>query len=148
MLGGDLTPFFVNRGAHTRLPLSSPCADPAVGESPTHYAQRMLAMEVTVWELLAAAQAERKAKFDAGRVDMVFKVGDLVLLTKELLDKADIGKLHPRWDSPFPVTACQPPAGARRPALPGAVAGPHVGGRQVAAALACGWRSWYTARRR
>ncbi len=46
----------------------------------------MLAMEVTVRELLAAAQAERKAKLDAGRVDTVFKVGDQVLLrTKELL---------------------------------------------------------------
>ena len=33
-------------------------------------------MEVTVWELLAAAQAERKAKLDAGRVDTLFKVGD------------------------------------------------------------------------
>ena len=61
-------------------------------------------------ELLAAAQAERKAKLDAGRVDTVFKVGDRVLLrTKELLDAADIGKLRPRWDSPFTVTACPSP---------------------------------------
>jgi hypothetical protein len=37
----------------------------------------MLAMEVMVRELLAAAQSERKAKLDAGRVDTVFKVGDL-----------------------------------------------------------------------
>ena len=56
-------------------------------------------MEATVLDLLAAAQAERKAKLDAGRVDTVFKVGDRVLLrTKELLDAADIGKLRPRWD--------------------------------------------------
>ncbi len=50
-------------------------------------------MEVTVREqLLAAAQAEQKAKLDAGRVDTVFQVGDRVLLrTKELLDAADIG---------------------------------------------------------
>ncbi len=61
-------------------------------------------------ELLAAAQAERKAKLDAGRVDTVFKEGDRVLLrTKELLDAADIGKLRPRWDSPFAVTACPGP---------------------------------------
>ena len=69
-------------------------------------------MEVTVRELLAAAQAERKAKLDAGRVDTVFKVGDWVLLprrTKELLDAADIGKLRPRWDGPFTVTACPSP---------------------------------------
>ena len=55
-------------------------------------------METTVRELLAAAQATRKAKLDTGRVDTVFKVGDRVLLrTKELLDAADIGKLRPRW---------------------------------------------------
>ncbi len=40
----------------------------------------MLAMEATVLELLVAVQAERKAKFDAGRVDTVYKVGDQVLL--------------------------------------------------------------------
>jgi hypothetical protein len=40
----------------------------------------------------------------------VFKVGDLVLLrTKELLDAADIGRLSPRLDGPFPVTACPSP---------------------------------------
>ncbi len=45
-----------------------------------------------------------------GRVDTVFKVGDRVLLrTKELLDAADIGKLRPRWDGPFTVTACPRP---------------------------------------
>ncbi len=32
-------------------------------------------MEATVRELLAAAQAELKARLDAGRVDTVFKVG-------------------------------------------------------------------------
>ncbi len=59
---------------------------------------------------MAAAQQERKAKLDAGRVDTVFKVGDRVLLrTKELLNAADIGKLMPRWDGPFTVTACSSP---------------------------------------
>ena len=48
-------------------------------------------------EPLAAAQADRKAKLDAGRVDTVFEVGGRVLLrTKELLDTADIGKLRLR----------------------------------------------------
>ncbi len=83
-LGCDLTPFFVDRGAHPRLPLSPPRDDLAAGETQAHYAQRMRAMEVTVRELLAAAQAERKAQLDVGRVDTVFKVGDRVLLrTKE-----------------------------------------------------------------
>ena len=63
-----------------------------------------------VLELLATTQAASKAKLDAGPVDSVFKVGDRVLLrTKELLDKANIGKLHPRWDGPFTVAACPSP---------------------------------------
>ncbi len=99
MLGGDLTPFFVDRCAHPRLLLSQPCDDLTVRESPAHYAQRMRAMEVTVLEL-AAVQTERKAKLDAGRINTVFKVGDRVLLrTKELLDAAKIGKLRPRWET-------------------------------------------------
>jgi hypothetical protein len=68
----------------------------------------MRAMRATVHELLAAAQAERRARFDAGRVDTVFQVGDQVLLRttgKELLDASDIGELRPRWDGPFTVTA-------------------------------------------
>ena len=66
-------------------------------------------IEATVGELLAAAQAEQKAKLDAGRVtDTFFTVGDRVLLrTKELLDAADIGKLRPRWDGP--LIACPNP---------------------------------------
>ena len=33
----------------------------------------------------------------------------MLLMTKELLDAADIGKLRPRWDGPFTVTACPSP---------------------------------------
>ena len=67
-------------------------------------------MESTVRELLAAAQAERKGKLDTGRVDTVFQVGDLVLLrTKELPDAADFGKVRPRLDGPWVVTACPSP---------------------------------------
>ena len=88
------------------LPLTAAEASPA----PAQYAQRMRELELSVRELLAAAQRERKAKLDAGRVDTVFKVGDRVLLrTKELLDAADIGKLRPRWDGPFTVKACPGP---------------------------------------
>ena len=83
-LGGDLTPFVVGRGAHPRLPLSPPREDRTADESPAHCAQRMRAMRATVRKLLAAAQAERKARLDEGRVDTVFQVGDRVLLrTKE-----------------------------------------------------------------
>ena len=79
-LGDDLTLFFIDRGAHPRLPLSPPHNDRAAGASPAQYAQRMLSMEATVQELPAAAQAERKGKLDAGRVDAMFKMGDPVLL--------------------------------------------------------------------
>ena len=75
------------------------------------YARRMHEIEATVGELLAAAQAEQKAKLDAGRVtDTFFTVGDRVLLrTKELIDATNIGKLRPRWDGPFTVIACPNP---------------------------------------
>ena len=75
-LGGDLTLFSVDRGAHPRLPLSPPRNDRTAEESPAHYAQRIRAMEATVWGLLSAAQAERTAQLDRGRVDTVFQAGD------------------------------------------------------------------------
>jgi hypothetical protein len=77
-------------------------------ETPAHYAERMRGMEATVRE--SAAQAEQKVRLDAGRVDTVFQLGDQVLLlTKELLDVADISQLRPRRDGPFTVTACPSP---------------------------------------
>ena len=88
-LGDDLTPFFirVDRCAQPRLPLSPSHHDLTAGESPAHYAQRMRATEATVLELLVAAQANRKANLDPGRVDTVFQVGGRVLLrTEEPLD--------------------------------------------------------------
>jgi hypothetical protein len=54
-LGGNLTPFFIDRGVHPRLPLSLPHDALAACETPAHYAQWMLAMEMMVLDLLAAA---------------------------------------------------------------------------------------------
>ena len=108
-LGGDLTPFFIDRGQHPRLPLSLPDLRTA-GEPAVAYATRMKALEQEVLALLHAAQQERKAALDSGRVDTVFKVGDQVMLrTKELLDAAEIGKLRPRWEGPFKVAALAGP---------------------------------------
>ena len=90
LLDDGLTPFFIDRGAHPRLPLSPPRDDSTAGETPLGYARRMREVEASVRELLAAAQAEQKAKLDAGLVYTVFTVGDRVLLrTTELLDAAD-----------------------------------------------------------
>ena len=120
-LGDGLTPFFIDRGAHPRhLPFSAAPVDGAGGESPALYARWMRTIQLTVHELLAAAQQASKMKLvaAAGRRDTVFKVGDRVLLrTKELLDAADIGKLRPRWDGPFTVTGCPSP-NAYKLALP------------------------------
>ncbi len=67
--GGDQAPFFVGRGTHPRRLLSPPPFDDlAAGEPPAHcHAQRMRAMGATERELLAAAQAERRAKLEVGR---------------------------------------------------------------------------------
>ena len=43
-LGDNLTPLFIDRGAHPRLQLSPPHDDRTAGESPAHHAQRMRAM--------------------------------------------------------------------------------------------------------
>jgi hypothetical protein len=109
-LGGHLTPSFIDRGQRPRLWLSLPDLRQA-GEPVAAYATpRMKALEQEVQPLLHAAQQERKAKLDAGRVDTAFHVRDLVLLrTKELLDAADIGTLRPWWEGPFIVAAVAGP---------------------------------------
>ncbi len=67
-------------GLHPSRLTRLPPPPPAAGEHPAIYAQLMRTLEATVRELLAAVQAERKAKLDAGRVDTVFKVGDRMLV--------------------------------------------------------------------
>jgi hypothetical protein len=115
-LGGHLTPLFIDRGAHPRLPLTS-TGTPAT-ETLEHYVARMAALEKEVQELLAAAQAERKAVMDKARVATVFRAGDKVWLrTEELLDAAEIGKLKDRWVGPFEVLG-SPSPNAYRLALP------------------------------
>jgi hypothetical protein len=94
-LGGDLTPFHIDRGQRPRLPLSLSDLRSA-GESPSADGVRMKALEQEVQALLHAAQKERKTTLDRGRVDTTFQVGDQVLLqTAELLDAAEISKLRP-----------------------------------------------------
>jgi hypothetical protein len=107
--GGELSPFFIDRGRHPRLPASLPDVAGS-GETPAMYAAKMKALEEEVRNLLHAAQQERKAALDVGRVDTVFRVGDRVMLrTKELLDAAEIGKLRPRWEGPFTIKSLAGP---------------------------------------
>ncbi len=47
-------------------------------------------------ELLAAAQTEGKARLEAGRVDIVFKVGDRVLLRPRSCSTSDAAKIGKR----------------------------------------------------
>ena len=77
-----MTPFFIDSGAHPRLPLSAPHVDHTGHESPVQYAQRTHSIEATVQETTQTAGGARnlKAKLDAGLIDTVFKVGDRVLL--------------------------------------------------------------------
>ena len=70
----------------------------------------MQEIKATVLERLAAAQADRKAKLDAGRVDTVFKAGGGCCCgPPSCIDATDIGKLRPRWDGPFTVLTAQAP---------------------------------------
>ena len=99
--GDGLTTFFIDRGAHPRLPLSQPHDDSAAGESPAQYARRMQEIEATVLELLAETEADHKAKLDAGRVDTVCGRPCTV---------ADQGATTlASWDCPVTVTACPIP---------------------------------------
>ncbi len=57
-LGDGLTPFFIDRSAHPRLPLTAQADSDSSpgGESLALYARRMRELELQVRELLAAAQ--------------------------------------------------------------------------------------------
>ena len=110
-----------SRAARTLASSSPPHDDSTVGEPPAHYAQRLRAMEATVRELLAAAQAHwrsgrrnptRAASTRCSRWATACCCGP-----KELLDAADIGKLRPPWNGPYIATTCPSP-NAYTPALP------------------------------
>ena len=84
-----LTPIFTDHCAHPLLQLSQHPDDRAAGESPAHYAQRIQSMERTC----GSCELRRRSPGRSGS-DTVLQVGDL-LLTKELLNAADIGTKQP-----------------------------------------------------
>jgi hypothetical protein len=50
-LGGTLTPFFIDCGAHPSIPLSPPCDNTSPAKTPASYAECMRAMEATIWKV-------------------------------------------------------------------------------------------------
>jgi hypothetical protein len=115
-LGDGFTPFFINRGVHPRLPLTSPplssqCRRRGRGTAALCLADARAGVDSV--RALCGGQQERKARLDAGRVETragLTQVGGRVLLrTEELLDAVDICKLLPRWDGPLTITACPSP---------------------------------------
>jgi hypothetical protein len=72
-LGDGLTPFFIDRGRHSQLPLSPPRDDCATSETSEHYARRMHEIEATVRDSAAGAAgggaggAQGEARHGPGR---------------------------------------------------------------------------------
>jgi hypothetical protein len=97
LLDSEFNPFFIDHGAHPRLPLSLLDLHNS-GESLAAYESRLMGLEKEVRALLQMAQQACKEVLDRGRVDTIFQVGDQVLLrTRELLDAAEIGNLRPSF---------------------------------------------------
>ena len=97
-----MTPFFIDRGEHPRMPLSHGPTGPA--ESGMALAARMRQITEQVRALMLAQQQERKELHDPHRRAVTFQTGDRVLLaTRQLTELAQVGKLRHRWAGPFEV---------------------------------------------
>ena len=107
-VAAGMTPFFIDRGEHPRLPLSRGPTGPA--ESGSGHAARMRQVTEQVRALLLSAQQERKEQHDQHRREVTFQPGDQVLLaTRQLTELAQVGKLRPRWQGPFEVLGSPSP---------------------------------------
>ncbi len=61
-------------------------------------------MKALEQEVLTLRSRNARRSMDRGCVDTRVQVGGQVMLrTKDLLDAAEIGKLRPRWEGPFPL---------------------------------------------
>ena len=78
-LGGHLSPFCIDLGAHPRLQLSLSNLS-ETQETLEAYSSRVKLLEEEVLRLLHVAQAERKTKLDLGLVDFKFAPCNLVLV--------------------------------------------------------------------
>ena len=112
------TRFFIDRGAHPRLPLSPPHHDLAADESPAHYAQGMRrprrgsCSRRRWWS--GRQSSPRAASTRCSRWATGCCCGSP---GPQQLDAADIGKPRPRWDGPFTELA-RPSPNAYTLALP------------------------------
>ena len=103
------TPFYLNYGFHPRVPLSSVRQEVNVPAA-CDFVQHMQEIITKAKQSLQAAQQRQKHFADTHRKEVIFNVGDKVLLeTKniELRTAAGSGhkKLLPRWLGPFEIIA-------------------------------------------
>ena len=90
-VAAGMTPFFIDRGEHPRLPLSHGPTGPTASRSA--HAARMRHITEQVRALLLTAQRERKELHDQHRREVTFQPGDQVLLaTRQLTELAQVGK--------------------------------------------------------
>ena len=97
-----MSPFFLNKGYHPRLPtaLPAPSGVPAADAK----VDTLLSRLKDAKERLKKAQSRQKTDADKLRADAHFSVGDLVLLsTKNLSAMGGARKLMPKFIGPFPI---------------------------------------------
>lgn len=98
------TPFFVNYGQHPLIPLGL-CLPRDVPHA-YDFVQHMEKVVRDAKRCMQAAQQRMKQREDEHRSEVVYKPGDLVLLSTKNLHKKESGecrKLKPRWMGPFEV---------------------------------------------
>lgn len=99
------TPFFLNYGQHPLVPVTIVASD--LVPSAVQFTEHLQHALSRAKECLNKAQDRQKHYYDKGRKELVFSVGQEVLLnTKNIRsEQGSPKKLLPRWVGPFKVTA-------------------------------------------
>jgi hypothetical protein len=102
------TPFYLDTGHDPRVPITLLTPHP-VSRNPTatEFAAHMQSILETAHSAMRKAQDSQSRHANKSRRDLVFQVGDQVLLSTENLSLAEVGqsrKLLPKFIGPFPVT--------------------------------------------
>lgn len=108
------TPFMLNYGQHPLTPLSLVFPSSRVPAA-KEFAEGMQAALRDAKQWLQAAQDRQKSYADQKRRDIIFKVGEEVLLKTSNIRLRGPGsrKLMPKWIGPFTVTKCVGPVAVR-----------------------------------